>query len=317
MQKSKLTIAILILAVLLVPAGLWARAAQQQTAPRKYVIRPMNLGTNTEIRARSTRNLQVQVTDENDRPISDAPLLFLLSGLGSGSGATGTLAAQTAGSAAATTAGQTASTVAGTLTGPTASSVAGTLTGQAASSVTGTVAGQAASSVAGTTAGQAAGNSAGNLAAQTSLRAMTNQYGIANVNFTAPDSIGSAMRLQVRVEGTDAVWEGTLEIARAEAITEPAQNTAAPVNAASLPAMDAEEQACIALINQFRAENLQAPVKVSAKLTNAAQWLSRDNAEHKADDPDHTDSLGRDVSKRLLDYGYAADIIKENIVLGV
>ncbi|HEX4947846.1 MAG TPA: CAP domain-containing protein, partial [Blastocatellia bacterium] len=46
-------------------------------------------------------------------------------------------------------------------------------------------------------------------------------------------------------------------------------------------------------------------------------WLSRDNAEHKADDPDHTDSLGRDVSKRLLDYGYAADIIKENIVLGV
>lgn len=67
----------------------------QQTAPRKYIIKPLNLGTNTEIRARSTRNLQVRVTDENDRPVSDAPVLFLLSDGGGGAGSTGSFAGQT------------------------------------------------------------------------------------------------------------------------------------------------------------------------------------------------------------------------------
>jgi hypothetical protein len=119
--------------------------AQQQTAPRKYLIKPLNLGTNTEIRARSTRNLQVQVTDENDRPVPDAPVLFLLGGGGSG------------------------------------------------------------------------GSGAGTLAGQTSLRTTTNSQGIANVNFTAGDAVGSSTQLEVRVEGSDAVWQGTLNIVRAAA----------------------------------------------------------------------------------------------------
>ncbi len=122
-----------------------AVVAQQQTAPRKYLIKPLNLGTNTEIRARSTRNLQVQVTDENDRPVPDAPVLFLLGGGGSGSGG------------------------------------------------------------------------AGSFAGQTSLRATTNTQGIANVNFTAGDTVGSSTRLEVRVEGSDAVWQGTLSVVRAAA----------------------------------------------------------------------------------------------------
>ena len=264
MRKSKFTIVLLMLAVFpgpIIATRPTAEAAeiatqQQQTAPRKYMIKPLNLGTNTEIRARSTRNLQVQVTDENDRPMPDVPLLFLLAGIGSGGSSTGALAGQ-AGSSAAQT-----------------------------------------------------------LAGQTSLRAVTNPYGIANVNFTAPDAVGSAMRLQIRVEGTDTVWQGTLHIARAEAIFEPPQNAAPLDSAVPLPTLDAEEKACLALINQFRAENQQPPVKVSVKLTNAAKWLSKDNADNKPDDPDHTDSLGRDAGKRLSDFGYAADIIKENIVVG-
>jgi hypothetical protein len=132
----------------LLAAEALAAAQQQQTAPRKYLIKPLNLGTNTEIRARSTRNLQVQVTDENDRPVPDAPVLFLLGGGGAGSGGAG---------------------------------------------------------------------GAGSFAGQTSLRATTNTQGIANVNFTAGDTIGSSTRLEVRVEGSEAVWTGTLSVVRAAA----------------------------------------------------------------------------------------------------
>ncbi len=262
MRRNKLTMVVLILAVLIAPINTTrptveaaeVAAQQQQTAPRKYIIKPLNLGTNTEIRARSTRNLQVQVTDENDRPMPDVPLLFLLAGIASGSGAA--------------------------------------------------------------LAGQAGNSAAQALAGQTSLRAVTNPYGIANLNFTAPDAVGRAMRLQIRVEGTDAMWEGTLEMVRTEAIPEPPHNPGPLDSNIPLPTLDAEEKACLALINQFRADNQQPPVKVSVRLTLAAQWLSHDNADNKADDPDHTDSQGRDVGKRLSDFGYSADIIKENIVVG-
>ncbi len=78
------------------PLSVVAAAAEtQQAAPRKYLIKPMNLGTNTEIRARSTRNIQVRVTDENDRPVPDVPVLFLLNGGGAGAGNVGSFAGQT------------------------------------------------------------------------------------------------------------------------------------------------------------------------------------------------------------------------------
>ena len=251
MRKSKFIIAGLMLAtftaslfgVALNERSLSKRDQQQQAAPRKYVIKPMNLGTTTEIRARSTRTFQVQVTDDNDHPIPDVPLILLLAGMASGKGA------------------------------------AATLTGQ------------------------------------TSLRAVTNSYGIANVNFTAPDLVGSTLRLQVQVEGTDVMWNGSLNIARP---APPPQPNSPPesINANAVPALEAEEKACFDLINQFRAENQQPPVSLSAKLMKAAQWLSHDNADNKPDDPDHTDSLGRDAGKRLADFGYEAIIIKENIVVG-
>ncbi|MBS1812070.1 MAG: hypothetical protein JST84_28160 [Acidobacteria bacterium] len=121
-----------------------ANAAQQQAGPRKYLIKPLNLGTNTEIRARSTRNLQVRVTDENDRPVPDAPVLFLLGGGGANSG------------------------------------------------------------------------NAGTLAGQASLRATTNSQGVAQVNFTASETSGTSTKIKVQVEGTDAVWEGTINVISAQ-----------------------------------------------------------------------------------------------------
>ena len=55
--------------------------------------RPVDLGRTLSVRARSTRNFQIQVTDENDKPIPDLPILFSLGnpclgslGLGAGAG---------------------------------------------------------------------------------------------------------------------------------------------------------------------------------------------------------------------------------------
>ncbi len=89
-----------------------------------------------------------------------------------------------------------------------------------------------------------------------------------------------------------------------------------PSQTPPLPTLDAEEKACVALINQYRTDNKQPLVKVSVKLTTVAKWLSHDNATNKPDDPEHTDSLGRDAGKRLAAFGYAADVVKENIVIG-
>jgi hypothetical protein len=55
---------------------------QQQPAQRKYIVRPVGLGSNISVRVRSTRQIQVQVTDENDRPVPDLPVIFLLGGGG-------------------------------------------------------------------------------------------------------------------------------------------------------------------------------------------------------------------------------------------
>jgi uncharacterized protein YkwD len=84
----------------------------------------------------------------------------------------------------------------------------------------------------------------------------------------------------------------------------------------SLPTLDTEEKAVVALINKYREANQQPVLKVSVKLTNAAKWLSNDNATNRPDDPSHTDSLGRDAGKRLAAFDYSADVIKENVVVG-
>lgn len=91
------------------PVGSWAvalpknivreamveQAAAGQGAPRRYLIKPYNLGISADVRARSTRSLQVRVTDENDKPVPDAPVLFLLGGGGGGAGGAGNAAGLT------------------------------------------------------------------------------------------------------------------------------------------------------------------------------------------------------------------------------
>jgi hypothetical protein len=68
---------------------------QQPVGQRRYILRPPpGQGATLSVAARSTRQVQIQVTDENDRPIPDLPLLFSLGspclgslGLGAGAGA--------------------------------------------------------------------------------------------------------------------------------------------------------------------------------------------------------------------------------------
>ncbi len=71
--------------------------AGQQAAPRRYIVRPVGLSSNLVVRARATRQIQVRVTDENDRPVPDVPIIFLLGSPGGQSvGALGALASSSA-----------------------------------------------------------------------------------------------------------------------------------------------------------------------------------------------------------------------------
>lgn len=67
---------------------------EQTTAQQRYTLRPPSgQGSTLSVSARSTRQIQIQVTDENDRPVPDLPILFSLGdpclgsiGLGAGAG---------------------------------------------------------------------------------------------------------------------------------------------------------------------------------------------------------------------------------------
>jgi hypothetical protein len=68
-----------------------------QAAARQYVVRPVGLTNNLIVRARATRQIQVRVTDENDRPVPDVPVIFLLNSSGGQSvGSLGAVASSTA-----------------------------------------------------------------------------------------------------------------------------------------------------------------------------------------------------------------------------
>ena len=67
---------------------------EEQSTQARYILRPpAGQGSTLSVSARSTRQVQIQVTDENDRPIPDLPILFSLGdpclgsiGLGAGAG---------------------------------------------------------------------------------------------------------------------------------------------------------------------------------------------------------------------------------------
>lgn len=70
----------------------------------------------------------------------------------------------------------------------------------------------------------------------------------------------------------------------------------------STPSLDTEEQNFLNTLNEHRAELGLSELKLSKKLTQAAEWMAQDLSETK--NQSHTDSLGRDPQKRLQDFGY-------------
>jgi hypothetical protein len=161
--------------------GQFSAMAQSSTTTaqtsHRYVVRPVGMGSNISVRARSTRQIQVQVTDENDRPVPDIPILFAIAGA---SGNLGSFAPAGAG-AGAGAAGGSASTSAGSAAG-----VGG----------------------AGGGAGGSAVSSAG------SFSVTTDASGFARVQFVAGDTPGNGT-LTAQVEGTDFSWTAELKVKKA------------------------------------------------------------------------------------------------------
>jgi uncharacterized protein YkwD len=80
------------------------------------------------------------------------------------------------------------------------------------------------------------------------------------------------------------------------------------------PVLDPEEHALCTQVNAYRAQNGLAPLKVSVALTKSAKWLSADMAVN--DYLDHTDSLGRNFSRRISAFGYRGSLRSENVAGG-
>jgi len=77
--------------------------------------------------------------------------------------------------------------------------------------------------------------------------------------------------------------------------------------------IDAEEQAFLTLINNYRSQNGLASLSLSTNLSRAATWHGTDMGQKKYFS--HTDSLGRSPSKRVVDCGYPSGA-GENIAAG-
>lgn len=84
--------------------------------------------------------------------------------------------------------------------------------------------------------------------------------------------------------------------------------------AASAPVLDPQEQAACQLINQYRAARGLPALKVSAPLTRAAKWMSKDMSAN--DYIDHTDSRGRGAGVRLRTFGFRGATMGENLAGG-
>ncbi len=81
-------------------------------------------------------------------------------------------------------------------------------------------------------------------------------------------------------------------------------------------ALDAQEQAFLGLINDYRAANGLGPLALNDQLTQTAIWMSQDMASHNYFS--HTDSLGRDPFQRMADLGYNYNTWRgENLAAGI
>jgi len=68
--------------------------------------------------------------------------------------------------------------------------------------------------------------------------------------------------------------------------------------------LDADEQATMTLINDFRVRNGLPALRADSKLAMAAGWMSNDSALRGFSPKDHVDSLGRKVLPRIENCGY-------------
>ena len=81
------------------------------------------------------------------------------------------------------------------------------------------------------------------------------------------------------------------------------------------PTLDAEEQAFLKLINDYRSANGLGTLQASAALTNSSKWMSNDMASKGYFS--HTDSTGRDAFTRMRNFGYTYNTwLGENIAAG-
>ena len=84
---------------------------------------------------------------------------------------------------------------------------------------------------------------------------------------------------------------------------------------AQTPTLDAEEQAFLKRINEYRVANGRGTLQVSLALSNAADWMSNDMATKGYFS--HTDSAGRDPFTRMRSFGYTHNTwLGENIAAG-
>ncbi|MDQ3580051.1 MAG: CAP domain-containing protein, partial [Actinomycetota bacterium] len=94
-----------------------------------------------------------------------------------------------------------------------------------------------------------------------------------------------------------------------------AQTVACSVSAQD-QAIDAEEQALLGLVNQYRQANGKNALAMHADVTRAAAWLSRDMATRNYFPYNHIDSNGRGIDQRLTWCGVSFSNWAENIYAG-
>ena len=79
--------------------------------------------------------------------------------------------------------------------------------------------------------------------------------------------------------------------------------------------LDAEEQAFVTLINDYRAQNGVGPLLIDPGIQAAAEWMSNDMGVNNYFN--HTDSLGQSPWTRMCNFGYCYNTAKgENIAAG-
>lgn len=122
------------------------------------------------------------------------------------------------------------------------------------------------------------------------------------------------------IQRTDSDWFSKAKTASQSMAQDPqckkpssVTTTVTPTQAVTGPSLDQEEWNFIQIINNHRSGLGLGQLKVSYKLTEAAEWMSNDMAQRNVLPMDHSDSLGRQFQVRIQSFGYNASKMGENI----